>query len=219
MGRKNGASAHKRCSVLHNKALDEWVRNNYRHDPPPDESPMTCRELAAIFLKHIEEEHTGLTKFELTKAICKEKTALTLFARRFGDKPVNEFRPLDLVSLQKSWEVEGNPRNGKGYARKSINLFTSAIKRAFDYGVVFYGIEAPVLWALQSVKGLRRGKTKAPEHRRIPPVPMDVVERTLPHLAKTYQDMVMVQYLSGMRPQDVCNLRLISALCFFQNMV
>jgi integrase len=63
--------------------------------------------------------------------------------------------------------------------------------------------------ALQSVDNLKKGRTKAHEYRKIKSVDVEVVKKTLPFLPPIVADMVRVQLLCGMRPQDVCNMRLI----------
>jgi integrase len=57
------------------------------------------------------------------------------------------------------------------------------------------------------VAGLRRGKTEARETAPVRPVDDVTVEATLRHLPETVSDMVRVQRLTGMRPQETCLLR------------
>jgi integrase len=61
-----------------------------------------------------------------------------------------------------------------------------------------------VLHGLQSVDGLRWGRTTAREPEPVKPVDDAVVEATLLHLCPTVADMVRVQRLTGMRPGEVC---------------
>ncbi|TWU27392.1 site-specific integrase [Bythopirellula polymerisocia] len=57
------------------------------------------------------------------------------------------------------------------------------------------------------VAGLRQGRTEARETAPVLPVPDDIVEATLPHMPVVVGDMVRLQRLAGMRPNEVCILR------------
>ena len=61
--------------------------------------------------------------------------------------------------------------------------------------------------SLTTVTGLRRGHTEAPENEPIGPVDDATVERTLPHLSHIVAEMVRLERLTGMRPDEVCMLR------------
>ena len=78
----------------------------------------------------------------------------------------------------------------------------------FKRGVKYGWVDAYTRYALDAVENLKRGRTKAPEYRDIPPVDDAVVDRTLPFLPPIVADMVRVQRLCGMRPEDIRNLRL-----------
>src|SRR5262249_14121149 len=53
------------------------------------------------------------------------------------------------------------------------------------------------------------GRTAARETAPVRPVPLDVVEATLPFLNRHLAAMVRVQLLSGARPGEVCKMRAI----------
>ena len=89
----------------------------------------------------------------------------------------------------------------------TVNRFVTIIKQAFKHGSKFGWVEPVTYHALLSVDNLKAGRTKAPEYRDIHPVDDDTVNRTLPFLPSIVADMVRVQLLCGMRPQDVRNLR------------
>jgi integrase len=57
------------------------------------------------------------------------------------------------------------------------------------------------------VPGLRRGKTEAPEGRKVLPVELEMVEATLPRLSLIQQDMVRLLQFSGMRPGELVIMR------------
>jgi integrase len=61
--------------------------------------------------------------------------------------------------------------------------------------------------ALQTVEGLRKGRSTAKERPPIVPVSDKAIEATLTHLSPTVGAMVRLQRLTGMRPQEVVGLR------------
>ena len=61
--------------------------------------------------------------------------------------------------------------------------------------------------ALDTVPGLRRGRTDARETPPIQPVADATIDATLPYLAAVVADMVRFQRLTGCRPAEVCILR------------
>jgi integrase len=68
-------------------------------------------------------------------------------------------------------------------------------------------IPAAVWHALQTVRGLRAGKSEARETRGVRPVPRDRVDAVLPFLPQPVRAMVELEYLSGMRPGELCRMR------------
>jgi integrase len=60
---------------------------------------------------------------------------------------------------------------------------------------------------LLAVRGLERGRSEARETEPVKPVPLAIVEETLPHLNRTVRAMVEVQLLAGMRPGETVVMR------------
>lgn len=62
--------------------------------------------------------------------------------------------------------------------------------------------------ALYDVPGLKTGETSAPDYPKIKSVDFETVLKTIPFCHPVLADMILVQMYAGMRPQDVCNMRL-----------
>jgi integrase len=92
-------------------------------------------------------------------------------------------------------------------ARKTINEHVSRIRRLFKWGVEHELIPETCWRALHAVSGLKRGRTTAKESKPILPIEDTVVAATLPFLSATITAMVKLQRLTGMRPQEVCQIR------------
>jgi integrase len=94
-----------------------------------------------------------------------------------------------------------------GQSRKYINQMMSIVKRCFKWAASEELVPASVYHSLQTVEGLRIGRTSAHETEPIKPVPDAVVDATLSCLPVVVADMVRFQRLTGARPGEVCQLR------------
>ena len=92
-------------------------------------------------------------------------------------------------------------------SRKVINYRIGRIKRVFRWAVAEELVPPSAYHALQAVAGLRFGRTEARETEPVKPVDDKHVEAVLPYLTPHVAAMVQVQRLTGMRPDDVVNMR------------
>ena len=177
---------------------------------------MTCRELALKFLDWSKSRYD-------TKGYSHCWAAMFFLTKYFGDVSVDDFIPVSLEYLQERMAVEmaesphkqntkAKKRKG-GYARMTINRHIAIVKRAFRRGVANRWVNPMTYYALLSVETLKIGQRVVGvvpiESQKVPPVDIEVVKKTLPHIkSNVVRDMVRVQLHCGMRPQDVCNMRL-----------
>lgn len=90
-----------------------------------------------------------------------------------------------------------------GLCRGVINQRIGYLKRIFKWAASEELVSADVYHALQSVDGLRRGRSAARETEPVRPVPDAHVDAVLPFLAPTLQAMVQLQRLTGMRSGEL----------------
>ena len=100
-----------------------------------------------------------------------------------------------------------NEAHGRGYTRQTVNKYICYIKQCFDYGALRDYFDESIADFLRRVPQLKKGRTTAPDQRRGKPVDLSVMLSVLPHLSPVVADMVRIQYLCGMRPGEVCNMR------------
>lgn len=100
-----------------------------------------------------------------------------------------------------------SPIRAKALARTTINGLLSWIRQTFRWGVESELVPAAVHEGLRAVAGLKRGRTLAPEPEPVRPVPRQLVEAALPFLSRQVAAMVELQWLTGMRPQEVVQMR------------
>ena len=180
------------------RRIAEYLGNGRKLPPTRTKTGISCRELAVHFLEWAEGYY--VKNGEMTGTFFHCRNAISLLVKHYGHESVDNFTPLSLVFLQEKW-VE------QGLGRQTVNRYVGIIKQAFRHGSKFGWVDPLTHYALLGVDNLKAGRTKAPEYRKIESVDADVVERTLPFLPPIVADMVRVQLLCGMRPQDVRNLR------------
>lgn len=128
------------------------------------------------------------------------RSVIAQFNKLFADLPISDFGPSSLITLRQSW-VE------LGIARQSINRNVRKIVELFRWAVESELVQPSVWQALQAVKGLRKGRTSAPEPTPVKPVQPVAVTAVLPHLSPQLAAMVQLQSLLGCRPSEICGMR------------
>lgn len=128
------------------------------------------------------------------------RAALGSLKKMFGRAAAEHFGPKDLELVRDSM-VEAD------LCRKTINGRISRIRRLFRWASKEGLVPASAYHGLLALDGLKFGRSRARETQRIRPVPDEHVSRVLPYLNRHVRAMVQVQHLTGMRPQEVRNLR------------
>ncbi|MCL2744409.1 MAG: hypothetical protein FWE67_11220 [Planctomycetaceae bacterium] len=180
------------------RRIAEYLGNGRKLPPTRTKTGISCQELAVYFLEWAEGYYVKDGKPTGTFGHC--RTSMSMLVQHYGHESVDNFTPLSLDFIQKEWV-------DMGHARPSVNRYVRIIRQAFKHGVKFGWVNTNTYYALQAVDSLKAGRTKAPEYKKVKPVGGDVVDKTLPFLPPIVADMVRVQLLCGMRPQDVRNLR------------
>jgi integrase len=95
-----------------------------------------------------------------------------------------------------------------GITRPEVNRRVSKIRHVFKWAVAEELVPVTTWQALLALRGLQAGRCECPEPEPIGPVPAEQVDAILPHLRGDVRAMVEVQRLTGMRPGEVCRLRM-----------
>jgi len=192
---KHGSKASREA---YEQRIGEYLANGRKIAPTRTKTGISCKELAVHFLEWAERYYVKNGEPTATFVHC--RNAVSLLVQHYGTESTGNFAPLSLVFLQEQW-VE------QGLSRPTVNRYVGVVKQAFRHGSKFGWVDPPTYYALLSVDGLKAGRTKAPEYKKIKLVADEIVEKTLPYLPPIVADMVQVQRRSGMRPQDVRNCR------------
>ncbi len=128
------------------------------------------------------------------------KAAIRYLKTNYAKTNVKDFGPLSLEAVRELMIESGN-------SRRYINQNIGRIRRMFRWGVSKELVPVEVYQALQSVAGLKKGKSSARETAPVMPVEKAVIDATLKHANKMTADMIQFQLLTGCRPGEVCSIR------------
>ena len=126
--------------------------------------------------------------------------AMKILPACFPALPVDEFGPLRLKEVREAM-IE------KNWCRSLINQRIGIIRRMFKWAVSEQIVSPVILHGLQAVTGLKRGRTRAKESKRVLPVNEQHVYAILPYTTPVVAAMIELQLLTGMRPGELCLLR------------
>ncbi|MFO0806008.1 MAG: site-specific integrase [Gemmataceae bacterium] len=145
-----------------------------------------------------------------TSEIDEIKRSLCPVRRLYESKPAAEFGPLALAAVRRVMmeRSSGTADDSPVLSRPVINRRVDRIKRMFRWAASQELVPVTVYEALRTLAGLQRGRTTAPEPPPVKPVdPVDVA-KTLPFLGPHLRAMVELQRVTGMRPGEVCSMKL-----------
>ena len=196
LGRYNSKSSRER----YEEVIAEYLANGKKLPPTKQQEEINIAELAIEFLAYAEGYYID-EQGKPTDTLAHCRLAVAPVVKHYGNNAVSDFTPLALIFIRDKW-IEA------GIARKTINRWVTIIRQMFRWGVIYKFVTTNTLHDLLAVPQLKKGRTKAPEYEEVQPVAPEIVARTLPHLNPVVADMIRTQALTGMRPQDVRNLRI-----------
>lgn len=166
--------------------------------PRPASADLSINELILRYLEFAEGYYVkhGVPTGEVHNI----RGALRPLKRLFGGTPVADFTP-------KSLELVRRAMIDDGLSRRTINGRVGRVKRMFRWGTPDGLVPPATYHALTAVPGLKQGRTPARETGPVTTVPDGVVRATLARANDHVGAMARVQELTGMRPQEVRNLR------------
>jgi len=178
--------------------------------------------VAELVLKFIEERVTPYYVDPISKKPTREqanfRASLRPLTRLYGDRPASEFTPQSLCIVRQAmidgnWMTEAEKQEwtdaGRkiGLARSTVNERIARIKLMFRWGAMMLQVPPSIAHGLATVDGLRRGRSAARESDPVAPVPIGIVEQTLPYLPPVVRDIVELLRLTGMRVGEAVILR------------
>lgn len=189
----------KESKAEYDRVISEWLANG-RQLPQLENHArsVTIDGLCEAYLDFAEGYYRK--NGELTDEIYKVVASIRLLHEHCGMLPASDFTRQSLLAIQQKASTTG-------WKRRTVNERIQTIKRIFKWAANRGFITAAVYQELTLLEGLKKDRCPCPESIPVPPVSMDVVHKTLEHCPPIIADMAMLQYLAGMRPGEVCDLR------------
>ena len=153
---------------------------------------VTVDNLCLAYLKHAQENDPG--------HYSTIKTAVEILLQHFAGQAVDILDTRHFLHLQKMF-VE------HGVSRKYCNALMGFIRAMLKWGTIRKLVPYQVYGEAKLISALKKGKTRAYEKPEREAVPDEIIRRTLPFMSPTVRTMVQIQRLTGMRPSEVCKMR------------
>lgn len=187
----------------YDRVIAEWLANGKQLPPPSSREPLpqssvTVNDLILAFMEHAKGYY--VKNGQPTGEIPNLKEALRPLTTLYGLSPVTQFTPSALKAVRQSIVDSGVCRN-------VVNARVNRIRRMFKWGVESEMVPSAVLFALQAVSPLKRGRTEAPETKPVEPVADELVEPVLRVVSRQIAAMIRLQRITGMRPNEVTAMR------------
>ena len=183
------------------RLLMQWRASNGQPTPLAIPSSNGVVTVNAVILQYLSFAETYYVKHEkLTGELDNICRALKVLKELYGYSDVRGFSADSLESVQEAMIY-------KGWQRKSINRQVSRVKRMFRWASKKRIVPPETYYGLLSLEPLKYGRSKAKEGTPVTTVDEEHVRKTCELLSRHVGAMVEVQHLTGMRPQDIRNLR------------
>lgn len=174
---------------------EEHTRQAARKEP----RGTTVDELCAAWDAHCLEYYRGPDGKPTSTALT-ARIDVRMFRDLFGNAAVAELTHADMLQLRDALVRSG-------IARTTVNSRLGRVKAMLAWALDEALVMASVKAELTQVKGVKRGRTSAPERAPVRAVDDETIEATVRKMMPNTADMVRVHRLTGMRPCELCAMR------------
>ncbi len=185
-------------SVAEEVALELWEQAIF-HSDRPTKAPSNIAGLVHAYLDYTKHYYCG-PDGKPTREPENIRYALKPLVNFYPILPAEEFGPLRLKELrQRMIKI--------GWCRNVVNQRISIVKRMFKWAASEQLVPASTYHGLQTVSGLKRGRSGVRETEPVVPVPVHHVQAILPFTSPTVAAMIQLQLLTGMRSSELATMR------------
>lgn len=185
------------------RLVAEWLTRQTPPDPKPRTVPAahapTVAEVIVAFMRHADRHYRHLDGTP-THEVDNLRDAVRPLKRLYAHTRAVDFGPVALRAYR-------DELVRSGLARTTVNARVNRVRRMFRWAASHELVPTTVAQGLAMVEGLRLGRTPAREADPVGPVPVEVVEATIPHLPRPVAAMVRLQLLTGCRASEVTSMR------------
>jgi hypothetical protein len=175
-----GPHGTKASKAEYDRLTCEWIAAGRLSVAPLCQTDITIVELSATYRRFAQGYYRKNGK--PTDTNYQIRRATELLCLTYGRTPAVEFGPLSFQAFQASLIA-------RNLSRKTVNHFSSAVRRMFRWAVTKELIPVTAFQSLVAVPNVPRGRMGARETPPVRPVEDAVVEATLPHLPNLLADM------------------------------
>lgn len=193
--------------------IARWEKANLPREVKPSGPHVTVADLVRAFHSHAKQYYRR-PDGKPTSEVRGFRLSLDPLVKLHAARPVDEIRARDVKAILDAWVR-------KGHTRPTINQMLGRIKRCFEWGAAEELVDEDTAARVKLVKGLRAGRTDAPENEEVLPVPEADLAKVLGWLdarplpkkegasdrARQLAAMVRLQNLCGCRPEEACSIR------------
>ena len=182
----------------YNRKVAEWIAAGRQLPVEPTE--ITVAEMIDRFWTHAETYYRN-AKGELSTEVDNIRLSFRPVLALYGDTPASQFGPLALRTVRDQMIRDAL------LVRININKRIGRIKMVFKWAASMEIIPGSTYQALQTVPGLRRGRTEAREGNKVRPAPMELVEAVQPFISRHVWAIIQLQLMTGARPGELLIMR------------
>ena len=180
----------------------EWIKD--RHVRNPDaEGPLTISQAWDRFYEHAKGYYRRQDGTPTVEAEC-IRVAFQPLVDQHGALPARDFGPRLLKQIRETMVGDGGDDD---LCLNTINARVRKIRHVFKWLASEELVPESTWRALQSVQALAAGRCEARVTDPVVPVPDPYVWEVCKHVPPTVETMIRLQWLTGMRPEDVCYMR------------
>lgn len=191
-----GRHASKASRLEYDRLVTEWLASGRSASYGVPARQLSVAEMLVAYLDFARRYYGNGPRTELSQMVRTVRPLQRLYGRQLAC----EFDGQKLKTVRQQFISAGG-------CRSYVNLSVQRLVRVFPWAAGEAMIPATVPTALSMVAGLRRGKSEAPEGRKVLPVEADAVAATLPFVPSVVRAMIELQQLCGARPGEICVLR------------
>lgn len=182
----------------YDRLIKEWLANGRQVTHKDQTTPITINGMCIVYLEHASTYYRK--NGQITTEYGELEAAVRLLHDHCGMSPAAEFSRKVLKTIRET-------AIARGWKRKVVNARVSRIKRIIHWAADEELVPASVYHDVLLLKGLKKGRSPAPESDPVEPVPLDDFEATLRFCPPIIADMARIQHLAAMRPGEICSLR------------
>ena len=185
-------------NVAEEVAREMWQRAVFHSDRPTNDTS-TIAGLVRAYLKYANEYYRG-PDGKTTREPQSIRYAVMPLVEYCPSLLAEEFGPLKLKEVRKRMIA-------RDWCRNVVNQRIGIIKRMFTWAASEQLVPASVYHGLQTVGGLKRGRSGARETKAVEPIAETHVRAVLPFATPTIATMIELQLLTGMRSGELVIMR------------